>query len=554
MTLGNQQLFIAGTTLNHHEKGRFNYQFEHLNFSESFNGNRHVFQTNLRLKRFNILSNTSILNSNSTLNTSSFLRSFNQLKYNYNKGWIGTRFSTEDNEQKDKSTNELTPLSQRFKAYEVFTGIGDSTKVFAEIGYKNRVNDSIKNNALQKVNTSNTYYLNSRIIQNNNTSLALYFNYRNLKSVDESIADEESLNSRLQYNQKLFKQVLTLNTLFDTNSGTLPQQEFTYIEVEPGQGAYTWIDYNNNGIQELEEFEIAQFQDQGKYIRVLLPNQIFIKTHQNRLSQTLTINPQIITQDADSKSFWTQLYNQTSYLIDRKIKRDGNNFNLNPFESDAENQLGLQLNFRNILFFNRGKQHYTTSYTYLSNKAKNVLSFGFIENSLKSHQLNFNHKIAETWLFTFLTSIDNNESFSENFSSKNFKIDEFRINPKLSYLLNDKVRFDAFYQFTNKDNTIGSLEALKQQKYGVSFTLTDSQNAAISGEINFFSNDFEGNANSPVGYQMMEGLQPGKNFTWNLLAQKKITQFLDLNLNYFGRKTETSKTIHTGTIQLKAYF
>jgi hypothetical protein len=304
----------------------------------------------------------------------------------------------------------------------------------------------------------------------------------------------------------------------------------------------------------LEEFEIAQFQDQGKYIRVLLPNQIFIKTHQNRLSQTLTINPQIITQDADSKSFWTQLYNQTSYLIDRKIKRDGSNFNLNPFESDAENQLGLQLNFRNVLFFNRGKQHYTTSYTYLSNKAKNVLSFGFIENRLKSHQLNFNHKIAETWLLTFLASIENNESFSENFSSKNFNIDEFRVNPKLSYLLNDNVRFDAFYQFTNKDNTIGSLETLTQQKYGVSFTLTDTQNAAISGEVNFFSNDFEGNANSPVGYQMMEGLQPGKNFTWNLLAQKKITQFLDLNLNYFGRKTETSKTIHTGTVQLKAYF
>ncbi|MEZ4797164.1 MAG: hypothetical protein R2785_08335 [Flavobacteriaceae bacterium] len=554
LTLGNQQLFIAGTTLNHHKKGRFNYQFEHLNFSESFNGNRHVFQTNLRLNQFNILSNTSILYSNSTLNSSSFLRSFNHLKYNYNKGWIGTRFSTEDNEQKDKATEELTPLSQRFKAYEVFTGVGDSTKVFAEIGYKNRVNDSIKNNSLQKVNTSKTYYLNSRIIQNNNTSLALYFNYRNLKSEDESIVDEESLNSRLQYNQKLFRQVVTLNTLFDTNSGTLPQQGFTYIEVEPGQGAYTWIDYNNNGVQELEEFEIAQFQDQGKYIRVLLPNQVFIKTHQNRLSQTLTINPQIISQDSDSNSFWTKLYNQTSYLIDRKIKRDGSNFNLNPFESDAENQLGLQLNFRNVLFFNRGKQRYTTSYTYLSNKAKNILSFGFIENSLKSHQLNFNHKIAETWLITLLSSIENNESFSENFSSKNFNIDEFQINPKFSYLLNDNVRFDAFYQFTNKDNTIGNLETLTQQKYGVSFTLTDTQNAAISGEINFFSNDFKGNANSPVGYQMMEGLQPGKNFTWNLLAQKKITQFLDLNLNYFGRKTETSKTIHTGTIQLKAYF
>jgi hypothetical protein len=216
--------------------------------------------------------------------------------------------------------------------------------------------------------------------------------------------------------------------------------------------------------------------------------------------------------------------------------------------------LGLQLNFRNVLFLNRGKQYYTTSYTYLSNKARNVLSFGFIENSLKSHQLNFNHKIANTWLITLDTAFETNESISENFASKNFNIDETRFSPKLSYLFNDNTRFDVFYQYASKDNTIGNLESLQQQKYGVSFAVSNTQKSAISAEFNFFSNDFNGNANSPVGYQMMEGLQPGKNFTWTLLAQKRLTKFLDLNLNYFGRKTETSRVIHTGTIQLKAYF
>jgi hypothetical protein len=53
---------------------------------------------------------------------------------------------------------------------------------------------------------------------------------------------------------------------------------------------------------------------------------------------------------------------------------------------------------------------------------------------------------------------------------------------------------------------------------------------------------------------MMEGLQPGNNFTWSIIAQKQLTKYLDLNLNYFGRKSDSSKTIHTGTVQLKAYF
>tara|TARA_R110002111_G_scaffold40361_1_gene75585 strand:- start:1077 stop:2498 length:1422 start_codon:yes stop_codon:yes gene_type:complete len=471
------------------------------------------------------------------------------------KSWIGTKLAIENNEQIENATQELTALSQKFKSYEVFVGVGDSTKIFTEIGYKNRVNDSIRNNKLQKVNTSNTFYLDAKLVQNKNTNLSIYANYRTLNNVDETIDDERSINSRIQYNQKLFKQIVQWNTIFETNSGTLPQQDFTYVEVEPGQGTYTWIDYNENGIQELEEFEIAQFQDQGKYIRVLLPNRVFIKTHQNRLSQTLTLNPSTWSvSEKKSQKFWSHFYNQATYLIDRKIRRDNNSFNLNPFESNAENQLGLQLNFRNVLFFNRGKQDYTTSYTYLSNSSRNILSIGFIENSLQSHQLNFNHKIAENWLINLLSAFDNNESISENFASRNFNFDETRLNPKLSYLFNDNSRFDVFYQYASKDNTVGNLESLKQQKYGASFTLTNQEKGAINGEFNFFSNTFEGNANTPVAYQMLEGLQPGKNFTWTLLAQKKLTNFLDLNFSYFGRKTETSKTIHTGSIQLKAYF
>ena len=553
--LGDQLFLTSSLQLAHPKKGIATYAFEHLNYSENFNGNKHNIFGNLRFNRFAFYTKSSFLTARSNLNNSEFLRSFNRLTYSHKKGWVGAKFATEDNEEQNNITQELTPLSQRFRSYEIFTGIGDSTQVHVEIGYKNRVNDSIKNNELTRVNQSNTYYLKSKLIQNNNTQLGIYVNYRTLKFEDADTEKEQSLNSRLQYQQKLFKQVLLWNTLYETNSGSLPQQEFTYVEVEPGQGAYTWIDYNGNGIQELEEFELAQFQDQGNYIRVLLPNQVFIRTHQNRLSQTLTFNPtNWIHSESKTKKFWSHFYNQTSYLIDRKTRRDNGSFNLNPFEEDEENQLALQLNFRNVLFFNRGKQRYTTSYTYLTNKSRNQLSFGFIENNLQSHQVNFNHKFKDTWLLTLDSALKNTESISENFLSKNYDIDETLLTPKLSYLHNDRLRFDVFATVASKENTIGNMETLEQQNYGLSFSYSNFSKAAISAEFNYIVNDFEGDPNSPVGYQMMEGLQSGKNYTWNLIAQKKLTKFLDLNINYFGRKSETSQVIHTGNVQLKAYF
>ena len=553
--LGNQNLLTTGFELVHPKKGFASYKFEHLNYSENFNGNKHNVFANLNLNKLNVLTNSSVLNNKASNTTSTFLRTFNRVTYSFNKQWIGTKLAAENNEQRSTTTDSLTPLSQKFKSYQVFYGVGDSTKVFAEVGYKHRINDSLRFNKVVKVNSSNTYYIKSKIIQNTETDLGVYINYRNLKSVEANIEDEQSLNSRLNYNQQLFKQIVQWNTIFETNAGSLPQQDFTYVRVEPGQGAYTWIDYNNNGIQELNEFEVAQFQDQGEYIRVLLPNQVFVKTHQNRLSQTLTFNPQQWSaSDSKSKQFWSHFYNQASYLIDRKIKREGNSFDLNPFASSDENQLALNKSVRNVLFFNRGKQHYTTSYTFLTNTSRTLLSIGFQESKLKSHQLNFNHKFATSWLVNLKSSLEKNESLSENFASRNYIIDEVRFQPKLSYLFNENARFDVFYQYTSKDNTVGNMETLLQNNYGVSFTYNNAQKVALTGEINFFDNTFDGNANTPVSYQMLEGLQPGKNFTWSLLAQKKLTTFLDLNLNYFGRKTETSKTIHTGTVQLKAYF
>ncbi|WP_299128331.1 hypothetical protein [uncultured Winogradskyella sp.] len=552
---GDQVLLTSGLQLSHSKKGTATYNFEYLDYANTFNGSRHNVTSNLRLGDFRIFSNSSFLDSESTINRSTFLRSFNRVVYGKGNKWAGVKFGLEDNKQRVVATDSLTPLSQSFKAYEAFVGMGDSTKIYTEVGYIRRFNDSLRNNLVERVNSSNTYYLKSRLIQNKNTNLQLFLNYRDLKAEDETTEDEQSLNSRLNFSQKLFNNGIVLNTGFETNSGTLPQQDFTYVEVEAGQGAYTWIDYNENGIQELNEFELAQFADQGNYIRVLLPNQVFIRTHQNRLSQTITLNPiQWSTSKNKTEKFFSHFYNQTSYLVDRRVRRNGNNFNLNPFKEDTDNQLALNNSIRNVLFYNRGKQRYTTSYTFLTNTNRNLLSIGFQENKLTNHQLNFNHKFATNWLTNVLANFETDESLSENFANRNFNIKEERFQPKLSYVFNENAQFDVFYQYTSKKNTIGSLEALTQNNYGFSFTYNKAATIALTGEFNYFENTYEGNPNTPVGFQILEGLQPGNNFTWSLLAQKKLTKFLDLNLNYFGRKTESSRVIHTGTIQLKAYF
>jgi hypothetical protein len=476
------------------------------------------------------------------------------VKYHFKKNWIGSSLRLEDNKEKLVATNQLSALSQKFTEYGAFVGRGDSTKVFVELGFLHRVNDSLQNGLLKKVNTSQSYYLKSKLVQTKKSDLTLFVNYRNLKYEDNTRQDEPSLNSRLLYNDQYFNQLVQVTTAYENTSGSIAQQEFTYLEVEPGQGVYTWNDYNGNGIQELEEFEVAPFPDQAKYIRVFLPNQVFVKTHQNKFSQSLNLNPIRWQSAAGFKKILSYFYNQTSYLVERKTEQNGNNFYFNPFTASDENLLGLNSSFRNSLFYNRGKQKHSVTYTFIQNRLKSLLSVGSQETKNGSHQLQYLHLLKKTWLFSLGTKTIETSLVSENYSARNFTILGYQCNPKISYLFNKNASWDIFYEYQNKENQIGNSEKLVQSRFGTSFSYASESKITMNGEFSFYQNKFQGDALSPVAFQMLEGLQPGKNMTWRLLLQKNLTQFLDINVNYQGRKSVASQTIHTGNVQLRAYF
>lgn len=549
-----QSLLIAGTKAKLKNNGFVNYQFEKLDFSDQFNANRNVLNTNLKFDKLTVQSDNSLLSSDGNYSKTEFTRSQTQARYHFDRNWVGASLRLEDNSERLKENNLLSNLSQRFIEYGGFIGRGDSTKVYLELGYLHRKNDSLSGGTIQRVNQSNSFYAKSRLLQTQTRDLSVFVNYRVLKYTDNSIPKEPSLNSRIVYNDRFFDQLIQLNTSFETMSGSLAQQEFTYLEVEPGQGVYMWNDYNGNGIQELEEFEIAVFSDQAKYIRVFLPNQVFVKTHQNRFSNSLTLNPTQWQNENGVKKVLSYFYNQTSFLVDRKIERNEDNFDLNPFGTDSDEVLALNTNVRNSLFYNRGKQDHSVTYTYLLSQAKNLLSVGSVSNKTASHQLNYNHLFSDIWLVNFSTKTVLTETTSENYDARNFKIETYNLHPKLSYLFTKNTSLDVFYEFQNKKNTIGSLEELVQHRVGLSFSFSGKKGFTSTGEFSLYENDFTGNALSPVAYQMLEGLQAGQNLTWRLLLQKNLTQYLDLNLNYEGRKSETSKTIHTGSVQLRAFF
>ena len=549
---GNQQQIGIDLSLQKSEDTFLNYSFQQLQFSDNFKGEKHLITSNVQLKNTSFYTNSSFLSNNSEIQDNTFLRVKAGIEQRLLKSWFGGFLNIESNNGVIKQTQEAILTNHQFKEYEGYIGLGDSTKVFAKVGFNYRDNDSIRTNTFTEINNRKTYYLDAKIIQTERTNLSLFANYRETENAFSE--NQKALNSKIIYNQRFLKNFITLGTSYETSSGNVAQQDFVYVEVEAGQGFYTWIDYNDNGIQEFDEFEVAEFQDQANFLRVPLPNLQFIATQSAKINQSITLNANQWSNKTGLKKVLSHFYNQFFLSSRNELERARNSFNLNPFNMSKDQQISVNSTIKNSLYFNRGLQNFSATYTYAKAENKQQYSIGSQDTDTNYQQIDFQHKVGKFWLIDLQGKLSENKLETENFNNRNYEIDVIAFQPKISYVLNNDNRFAAFYHMKNKENTLAEFEKLKQQKIGIEYFYTGKSTSQFNANFTTFFNDFSGNPNSPVGYQMLEGLQEGTNYTWTFLWNKKLNSFLNVNLNYKGRKSLNSKTIHTGTINLKAVF
>ncbi|NMD00757.1 MAG: hypothetical protein GYA62_13695, partial [Bacteroidales bacterium] len=72
--------------------------------------------------------------------------------------------------------------------------------------------------------------------------------------------------------------------------------------------------------------------------------------------------------------------------------------------------------------------------------------------------------------------------------------------------------------------------------------------------IDIVKNSYNGTLYSSISYEMLEGLQPGWNQVYTLQVQRNISSTLQMVISYQGRASENSKMIHSGNIEMRAWF
>ena len=552
----NTSVQLTDARLNH-----IKYNLADYNRSDSYHGLRQAVDHLMSWKGWRLVDRLNLTTFTNNAQRGSFLRPFIAISKQIKKAnniQVGASFSAEQNMLINKLNDTLTPLSFGFNNWQVYIKSSDTGPNKWGISYFTRIDKFPYKNQLVLADRSHNLSLGTELLKNDNHQIKVNITLRKLEILNPLITRQkadESLIGRAEYNTMAWKGLVTGSFLYELGAGQEQKREYTFIEVPAGQGEYTWIDYNSNGIPELNEFEIAVYQDQKKYIRILTPTNDYVKANYVQLNYSVDINPGAVIGKANLNGFkrFISKFNTSSTLQISKKDIASGIFQFNPFNSTLGDSSLIVLNsfLSNTLYFNRINQVWGVDITSRLTNNKSLLTYGFESRKLGDITLRGSLNLNRSIMTSLISKLAQNELSTPKFANRNFKIKDAFIQSTLAYIYASNIRVSLIYNYDNKINRDGIERAVNN---GISTELKYNvlSSSTINARFTINSIVFTGLPNSTVGYALLDGLQPGKNYLWSIDITKRLAGNIELNLQYEGRKPGEVSTIHTGRASLRA--
>jgi hypothetical protein len=564
-----EHIASAGFRLGDSVASHFSYRVTNYRRGTAYTGLRHTTDHQLVYSGWRLSDQFSLSTVNTPSQKGAYLRPAitvsKQLKAV--KNWeLGLSYLGEYNQLKDKATDTLAPFSFGFNIWQAFLRTPATYLNKWGVSYFRR-NDLLPvKKALQQADKSDNFNFFTELMKNENHQVKLNVTYRRLTVLNSAISREkqdESLLGRAEYFVNEWKGLLTGSVLYELGTGQEQKREFTYVEVPAGQGEYTWIDYNSNSIPELNEFEIAVFQDQKKYIRIFTPSNSFVRASYVQFNYSAELNPSAVINMAEAKGFKKfigRISSASTLQISKKDISSGG-FQFNPFAKKLVDTTLITLNsfLSNTIYFNRTNTRWGFDVTHSASEGKSLLSFGVESRKLANLNTRLRWNVNKRILANLsLKRVTNTLStIGPKFGNRNYDIQQYTAEPVISYSYKSSFRLSASYNYTSKKNTIDSAESAINHALTADVRYNILSKSTVSARFTLNQIGFKaypGAANTTVGFILLDGLLPGKNYLWNLEFTKRLSGNIEMNIQYEGRKPGTARTVHTGRASIRALF
>ncbi|HVA98231.1 MAG TPA: hypothetical protein VNG53_04995 [Bacteroidia bacterium] len=557
----NQNIFGANFGLSNPLQGMINYTFNTFYEGNDYNALKNGLIGNYKYEGFFLSFNGSYLNSKTLIDKTDFLRHYVSISQKIKFLIVGVKEASEVNHFFEKRSDSLQANSYQFFQQEAFISNADTLKNKCTFDYLQRTDYAEKNNFLQKSDFARNFSFNINFMRNANSQFKGTITYRQLTILDTAITvqkPDNTLLGQIQYNFRALKGAITSNSFYQVGSGLEAKQQYTYVQVPAGQGVYTWVDYNGDGIKELNEFPVAAFPDEADYIRIATLTNQYIKTYTNQFSEQFNLRPAALWQAKKGfRKIISLFFDQTAFRISKETTNNNLVTAYNPFAQTTldTSLVSLTSSFRNTIYFNQLNPIFGMDFGWQSNINKSLLTYGLDAISNNYKELHTRWNITPKWMLSSDFQQGIKLSNSQFFTTNNYQINYFQGTPKISYQPGTVFRISFSFQYSDKQNSVydGGETAIAQD-YSTELKYNVLSTGSFNLKADYINISYNGLQNTSLAFEMLDGLKAGNNVTWGISYQRNLSNNMQLSITYDGRKSDGVKTVNTGGAQVRAFF
>ena len=553
----NEMMLTFNTSASNRKYGETSYTLNFYNIKNYLTSWRNQLHSLTRLGSYTYSTQTSFLYNDDPINKSQYLRTINTFSKTFTRTEWGIYERFERNMFTDKIVFQLQNNSYQYNEAYLYLKNNDSIRYKYQVLFKNSIKDKVEDFQIKRdqvaYDLQGTFDLNITETQMIKSSAVYRKSFQ--KDTIGKLFSEDFFVGSLEYVGRFLKNAIILNTYYEAGSGLEQKKIYSFIKVATGQGTHVWNDYNNNNIEELNEFEIAVFQNEANYIKIWITSNDYIYTFNNALMQSIQIRPASIWGNRKGfLHFLSHWNNSTLIRLNQKNTKEELGQALNPFFISANDTMIMTSNIivNNTVSYNPS-QKWGIDYYYKFIQNKNLLYYGPEVTQQEFHELMLRVKPTKRLIFKTRFSKGNKINNSTFFNTNNFNLRLMSLKLESEVQIADQVNLDLSYQYKWKQNLSGDQKLTGNEvELVLDYRIPRKGTLSAKGKyVYFFSKqNIEGN----LGYEMLEGLGLGKNATWTLLYQFQVSEYLLIDFQYNGRTSEKSRTIHNGTLQLKVIF
>ena len=375
---------------------------------------------------------------------------------------------------------------------------------------------------------------------------------------NERREDTESLILLWNTQWRPFKRAIDLNTRYEASTERTPTLQEIYIRTGPELGQFVWVDDNEDGIIQIDEFLPEQTPNEGTYVQTFVPSDSLSSIISVRALVRLQLDPSRWwgRDQTGIKKILRQVSSRTTFEVQEKSREQNLAqiylLSLSRFR-DPVNTLNGRLRINQDVSLFRQVPKVGVDLRYSQLRSLSELAAGEEIRFVNTWRTEGRYTPSRRWGFKLKSEWENSRLSSESFSSRNYRIESIRIEPEVVSNISSSFSIVAGSIWARKNDDIGDREAVVW-RIPLELRYRKVRRAQLTARSEIAIVNLSGDASGLAAFELTDGRGPGTSYLWGLNADLTINTYLRLTFSYDGRAPADAPTLHTLRMQLSALF